>query len=190
MKSITTLKSLAEGFRVFTDVKGLDDAAVRDDPAGDLNVVTQLCVSRACKDDDNENALAGAGGWFPADNGQTFAARLPPTIQTTLAAELAALVIALERTQSAEELVITSISKSLIVGLTRSLQTMEDRGWIGAQNRDLTKKIVASLRKHSGDARFRRATKGEDSLKRPIQRAKDRMGRPGTTDLDLSIPSN
>ena len=83
-----------------------------------------------------------------------------------------------------------SVSKSLIVGLTRSLQTMEEQGWIGAQNRDLMKKIMASLQKHSGDARFWMAKKGKDSLKSPVQKVKDRTGRPDVANLDLSMPGN
>ena len=51
----------------------------------------QLCIGGTCKNDSNENALAGARGWFPADDRWTFAVRLPPTIQTTLAAEFAAI---------------------------------------------------------------------------------------------------
>lgn len=134
--------------------------AIRDDPPGEERVITKLCIRGACEGDGNENAQDGAGGWFPADDTQNFAVRLPPTIGTTQAAEFAALVIALQRTRTIEELDITSSSKCLI-GLTKFLPVWEDRGWIGVRNKELIKKAAAELRKRGGDARFRWA-KGEE----------------------------
>lgn len=134
--------------------------AIRDDPPGEERVITKLCIRGACEGDGNENAQDGAGGWFLADDTQNFAVRLPPTIGTTQAAEFAALVIALQRTRTIEELDITSSSKCLI-GLTKFLPVWEDRGWIGVRNKELIKKAAAELRKRGGDARFRWA-KGEE----------------------------
>ena len=185
---VTTVRGLSEGFRVFTDVRMLNAVAVRDDPSGDLNVVTQLCVGGACKENGNEDARAGAGGWFPADDERTFSARLPRAVQTTQMAEVAALAIALERTRTVEELVITSTSKGLFKGLTKDLQRMEDRGWIGVQNKDLVKKIAAILRMRAGETRFRRANKGEDAPKKAVQKAKEGIGKMITAGVDLSIP--
>jgi len=71
-----------------------------------------------------------------------------------------------------------------------NLWMMEDQGWIGVKNKDLTKKVVASLRIHGGETRFRRAKKREDTPREALQKAKDRVGRPDMANLDLSIPGD
>ena len=79
----------------------------------------------------------------------------------TMCGESAALVIALQETQATEELVLTITSEYLRLGLTKDLQKWEDRGWIGVQNKELSKKAAAELRKRSDKTIFRRAAKGE-----------------------------
>jgi len=124
-----------------------------DDPREQC-VITQLYICGTCKKDGNENAQAGASGWFPADNAHNLSARLPPAVCTMQAAEIAALIVALQHTQTAEQLIITCVSKSLIDGLTKNLPVWEDCGWLGIQNRELIKKVAAELRICSGDTSF------------------------------------
>ena len=186
--SFPTRNSLSESFRVFTDTNKRKTRAVRDSPPQNLSVVTQLCIGSICKRSGNEDAMAGAGGWFPADDERSFSVRLPHAIRTTQAAGTAALVIALDRTPAAEELIVTNVSGSLIATITKNLQTMEDRGWIGVPDKDLAKKVVAALRMRSGETRFRSAEKGESAPKEARRRAKDGADRPDATGLDLSIP--
>ena len=65
---------------------------------------------------------------------------------------------------------------------------MEDCNWIGVQNKDLAKKIVAILQMHAGETRFRRVNEGEDTPKKVIQNTKEGIGKTITTNIDLSVP--
>lgn len=65
--SITMMGRLSEGFRVFTNVKKLNAMAMCNDLSRSLNVVMQFCISGTCEDDVNDNAQAGAWGYFPTD---------------------------------------------------------------------------------------------------------------------------
>ena len=188
--NLTTKGTLTEGFRVFTSLRnGLNAEALRDDLPGGLTVITQLNIEGICENSGNDNARAGAGGWFPADEGHAFSVKLPPSIGTTQAAEIASLAIALERTESTEELIITCSPKSTIVGLIKNLQRWEDRGWIHVQNSNL-KKVAAELRRRSGDTNFRLARKEEEASTKALECAKDGVGGANEATLDLTIPGS
>ena len=188
---LTTRENITEGFRVFTSLEnGLNTIAVRDNPPRGLNVITQLSIGGFCEESGNENAQAGAGGWFPADDGRTFSVKLPPSIYTTQAAEIASLAVALARTQTTEELIITCGHKSKIMGLLRNVQKLEDRGWINTQNKCLLRKVVAALRCRGAETSFRQARKGEDATRMALEKAKDGIREAITTFPDLTMPGN
>jgi len=186
---LTVQNNLAEGFRVFADPQIIHatPAPEIDAPANQCTI-TQLCVVGVCRESGNDNAYAGAGGWFPADNTQSFSVKLPPTILTTQAAQVAALIVALEKTQSKDDLIITTNSDYLTSGITKMLPRWEDCGWIGIQNRDLLKKAAVMLRTRDGETHFRKAGEGEQGPKEALLSAKNGCKKPNTTQLTLHIP--
>ena len=187
---LTLRGDLSEGFRVFADPERQQNApATHSDLPASQCTVTQLCVDGACKKSGDEDAGAGAGGWFPADETRNFSVRLPPGICTSQEAEVAALLVALRRTQPTDDLILTSTSDYLITGLTKDLRKWEDRGWIGVQNKVLLRKAAAVLRARSGKTVFRRATKGEQGPKEAHKRAVAAIESHDWDDIDLSVPS-
>ena len=104
------------------------------------------------------------------------------------AAEVAALIAALENTQLMDEIVITSDSNYLISGLTKMLHKWEDHGWISVQNKDLIRWAATGLRMHSGETWFCKAKRKEQGPKEALQFASTRMEKPNVTDMDLASP--
>ena len=119
-----------------------------------------------------------------------FSVKLPPSICTTQVAEIASLAIALERTESTEELIITCSPKSTITGLVKNLQRWEDRGWIHTQNSNLLKKVAAELCRWSGDTKFRLARKEEEANTKALKCTRDGVRGANEATLDLTLPAN
>ncbi|KAF9455795.1 hypothetical protein BDZ94DRAFT_1179178 [Collybia nuda] len=80
-----------------------------------------------------ENGASGAGVWEKEGSEMNLAIRLPKGPQTNQRAELAAILITLEKNQK-DNLEIRSDSRTSIEGITKHLETWEDKDWLGVKN--------------------------------------------------------
>ncbi|KAJ7163036.1 hypothetical protein C8R46DRAFT_1164174 [Mycena filopes] len=111
--------------------------------------------------------------WSATDCGCRSAFKTPPinhpppanasTAPTTaVTAELIATLVALQNAPQEQDLVIRSTKKTLRATVLDRLPGIEDRGWIGIQDREPQRALVAELRGRSGETSFL-DTKREDS---------------------------
>lgn len=99
----------------------------------------------------SENARAGSGLWYVNDDPRNVALRLPDSIeQTNNAGEAVAVLEAVRRAPHNALLRIKSDSQVTIDGLTKNLQSWEDKGWIGVKYMDILIPTVALMRARKG----------------------------------------
>lgn len=136
-----------------------------------------------------ENARCGGGIWFGEDDQRNTAFRVPGTDQSNQFGELAAVIVALQKTQHFIPLEIISDSRYVINGLAKHLRSWEDSGWIGVKNANLFQKAAHFLKRRSAVTTFQwvKAHNGD-----PGNEESDRLAKEGATKtahdlLDLSI---
>lgn len=141
----------------------------------------------------DENAQAGSGLWYGQNDPRNAAIRLPDTIeQTNNAGEAVAILEAVRRAPKNSLLRIRSDSQVIIDGLTKNLQTWEDKGWIGVMNKDVLIPTVALMRSREGHTILEKVkghsgnigNDGADAL------AGEGARKATSDDIDLRVPPN
>ncbi|KAF9455643.1 ribonuclease H-like domain-containing protein, partial [Collybia nuda] len=120
-----------------------------------------------------------------------LAIRLPKGPQTNQRAELAAILITLEKNQK-DNLEIRSDSRTSIEGITKHLETWEDKDWLGVKNQQEWKKIAYLLRIRDGTTGFKwiKAHNGEEGNEKADEMANEGAQKNEETDIDYEVPKN
>ena len=92
-------------------------------------------MDKACINNGKDNARCEGGVWFGPNNPNNLTFRVPGNQQSNQIGELAAVVIAIQKTRHFCPLEIISDSQYVIKGLTEHLYQWEDREWIQVQNK-------------------------------------------------------
>ncbi|KAH9976482.1 ribonuclease H-like domain-containing protein [Russula compacta] len=124
------------------------------------------------------------------DAAEERAFRVPGENKSNQIGELAAVIMALQKTPHCQPLEVISNSRYVIEGLTENLRKWEDQGWICVKNAKLFKKAAHLLKRRSATTAFRwvkghAATLGNEES--------DRLAKLGATLdepewIDLEIP--
>ncbi|KAF5381553.1 hypothetical protein D9615_005523 [Tricholomella constricta] len=151
-----TQDNLTNGIRVFINDKTQTNSPatpIRDNT--DNTPEIRVWTDGSCIANGDENARAGSGLWYGENDQRNLAIKLPLDMeQSNNSGEAAAILIAARNAPPNATLHIFSDSKIVIEGLTKNLNTWEDKGWIGISNRTILKATVAQLRARKGTTLF------------------------------------
>ncbi|KAF7790926.1 hypothetical protein EIP86_001884 [Pleurotus ostreatoroseus] len=156
--TVTTHEHLANGFRVFTEQARLFPQPAHrlihrfEVPAEAITVYTDgSCILAGFAD-----AVAGSGVWYGPEDPRNVSLRLPAALrQTSQAAEICAVLIAVITTPPFAPLHIISDSLYVVDGLTLFLPDWEATGWIDIPNASLLQTVTSRLRKRTAPTTFR-----------------------------------
>ncbi|KAF5376901.1 hypothetical protein D9615_007206 [Tricholomella constricta] len=195
-QNYVTEGSFVNGLRVFVD-KGTKSnvPATQATDNSDSNLEIKVWTDGSCSANGNENAQAGSGLWYGANDERNMAVKLPPDIeQSNNTGEAIAILLAAQNAPLDATLHIFSDSKIVLDGLTKNLDNWENKGWIGVSNKKILKAIVARLRIRKGRTLF---TKVKGHSGDPGNDGADALANEGAqkniedaTQIDLNIPEN
>ncbi|KAH9848340.1 hypothetical protein C2E23DRAFT_871291 [Lenzites betulinus] len=136
------------------------------------------------------NATSGAGVWYGDNDPRNRAVRVPGGLVTNQRAELYAVAVAVAACPPFARLNIVSDSRYVVDGLTRHIQSWEDRRWTGVAHADLLCDVLARLRARSAPTTFK-WVKGHSGV--PGNEGADRLANAGAAkdlpaDLGLPVP--
>jgi ribonuclease HI len=100
----------------------------------------------SCINNGTEEAQAGSGIWYGENDPRNRALKVPGKEQSNQTGELYALLYVVKTTSKQDALLIKSDSRYAIDGLTKHLQSWENRGWIGVSNKELFQVTAAWMR--------------------------------------------
>ncbi|KAF8868992.1 RnaseH-domain-containing protein [Infundibulicybe gibba] len=152
---------------------------------------TTIYTDGSCINNGDENAQAGSGVWYAPEDARNRAHRLPKTIQqSNNAGEAAAVLIAVQNKDENTNLLIKTDSLLILEGLTKNLQSWEDRGWIGTANQALMRATASVLRSRKGQTLFQKVKGHSGDVGNDGADAEAAIGARKTTEdqLDLTIP--
>jgi len=150
--TMTSKNDIAECFRAFTNPQRPTTRPaqrLRADHDNNRHDTIQVYTDGACLNNGKANARCGGGVWFGPDDPRNLAFRVPGNHQSNQIGELAATVVAIQRTPHFYPLEIISDSQYVIKGLTEHLHHWEDRGWIRIQNIQLFQTAAFLLKRRS-----------------------------------------
>ncbi|KAH7905233.1 ribonuclease H-like protein, partial [Hygrophoropsis aurantiaca] len=116
--------------------------------------MTKVWTDGSCLNNGQQNATCGSGIWYGADDRRNTEIRVPGLTQSNQAGELAAVIVAAQRSDPFTQLAIITDSRYVISGLTEHLQAWEDQGWIDIANRSLFEAAAYQLRKRAAPTTF------------------------------------
>ncbi len=106
-----------------------------------------MATDGSCKNANTIDARAGAGIFIEAHDERNKSLRVPEELpQTNQVGEMFAVLEAVKLFPGEERLEIVTDSKYVIKSLTTSLETNEDKGFIGVANKKLVQQTIEALR--------------------------------------------
>jgi len=155
--TITCKNTLAECFRIFTDLSCLTTTPAQRyytagiTPQGHLVTVY---TDGACINNGKLNAKCGSGVYFGPNDQRNLAFRPSGDNQSNQIGEIVAILKVATAIPKFFPLKIISDSLYAIDGLTKHLSTWEDNGWIGVKNVALFKTTASVLKQHIAPTSF------------------------------------
>ncbi|KAI0344347.1 hypothetical protein BDW22DRAFT_1316404, partial [Trametopsis cervina] len=150
-------------------------------------------IAGYCASPDTIDERAGAGLSFGPGDGRNVALRVPAGVQSSLAGEILAIILAARATLPFAPLHIVSRSSYAIDSLTVHLPRWRDNGWIGVANATLLRCAAYHLQTRSAVTTFRWSPSNDGDAALPADDDASALARAGSTqdpptDLDLSVP--
>lgn len=106
----------------------------------------------SCKNNGDEDALAGAGVWYAPNDARNLALKIPPDLkQSNNTGELIAILAAVQQANTKETLTIHTDSQYSIACMSCPGTSMEKKGWIGTANKEIIRALLAHLRERRGN---------------------------------------
>jgi ribonuclease HI/exonuclease III len=177
--------SLKDAFRILADapkVSGDVTKMLRNEQAP---TSVLLATDGACDENGKANAKAGAGVYYGLDDPRNISCRVPEEItQTNQTGEILAAERAVALAEKDINLKLELDSKYVINAVTKNLQSNEDNGYTGVENKMLLKALVSRLRERETRT-YLKWVKGHSGHERN-ERA-DEAARKAITD-DIRIP--
>ena len=167
---ITSTSELTKEFRVFVNNDKVKNTPAKRPPkeqGTEINeeVIVHVCGVHAHDDQGYETARSAYTVWFGNDDQRNSTQRTKGTSQTKETAECQAFLQALTLVPSEAKLTIRLASPYVKGILTKSLQRLEDRGWIATPNREILQTIVASLRARNNHTVIERVQEKETIIR-------------------------
>ncbi|KAJ7582306.1 hypothetical protein C8J56DRAFT_895093 [Mycena floridula] len=144
------IKELKEGFRVFTSYT--DHNATQDPPVPaprklETESDTEIWIASATLDERHDNARSGCGVIVKDCPTKSLTIRIPMQLpQTRHNALLVGILTAIQITPPNVRLAIHTDSKTIARSLSSKLETWEDKGFVGMENRIILQAIAARIR--------------------------------------------
>lgn len=157
-KSMRIGNTLGESIRVFTNNSNTtNDSGRMGQPArrpkkkmGPAQSV-QAYTDGSCTNNGYENASAGAGIWFGNGDPRNAAIRVPEhMVQSNNTGKALAILMAIKKINTDDHLEILSDSQVTIEGLTKSLRSWEENGWVGIENCEILQATASHMRARTG----------------------------------------
>ena len=192
--TMTSKADISECFQVFTDPQKISTRPAqrfRDEQTNNRHNTIQVYTNGACTNNGKENARCGGGVWFGLNDPRNLAFRVPGTQQSNQIGELAAAIVAIQKTPHFSPLEIISDSTYVINGLTEHLHHWEDRGWILVQNDHLFKAAAYLLKRRSARTAFTwvKGHSGTQGNEESDKLAKEGALKDVPEQIDLQIPT-
>ncbi|KAJ7714014.1 ribonuclease H-like protein [Mycena metata] len=189
------ISSLTEGFRVFTKPRESEQAAALNLPnIGAQNGENSVTVafSGSTVNGGTADAKAGIAVFFgEGDPRNESGALLEGLEQSTANAEIAAAVLAMQKTPVDTELRLESQRDVVLKNATKFLEPNEDRGWIGIPNRKSSKALGAALRSRKGTSTTIAVVRNEKTTKASeMSKASARDPTAITPGINLEVAAN
>lgn len=100
----------------------------------------------SCENNGTLEARSGSGLFIKADHKLNLAFRVPGPIQTNQRGEAVAALLAVEKTHRSRKLRIMTDSRYVYNALTKNIQDWEDTDYLGRNNDDVFRKLIATIR--------------------------------------------
>lgn len=156
-KDIQTKELLDNSFQVFDHAKealSYTAETLTEPKYGPPNQVTAY-TDGSCKKNGCTDTKAGAGVWYRESDPWNIASALPKEVsQFNNSGEIIAILLAVNNAHTKDALKIHSNSQITIDALTKSLERMEDSGWIEIENKTLLQVMASKLRAREGPLSF------------------------------------
>ena len=191
--SITCKETLAECFRIFTNLSHLTTIPAQRYYTQGISLCARtitVYTDSACFNNGKYNARCGSGVYFGPNDDRNIAFRPPGDLQSNQAAEIIAIYKAASAVQKWFPLKIVSDSLYAINGLMKHLRTWEDDGWIGIDNAPLFKLTAATLKQRIATTTFQwtRGHAGNHGNKAADRLAKEGANKLLPNNMSLDIP--
>ncbi|KAJ7610029.1 hypothetical protein DFH06DRAFT_1016813 [Mycena polygramma] len=147
------IKSLTEGFRIFTKERTVLEPEILG-PANEAlrlrdNQIT-ISVAGASIHSGEAHAQAGAGVQHSTENPRNKSLRIPEDFdQNASAAEVTAAIVALQQVAPDTRVRIETARPYILKAVSKNLEQWEDKGWTGVPNRKPMQTLVTALRERT-----------------------------------------
>ncbi|TFK63672.1 RnaseH-domain-containing protein [Pluteus cervinus] len=184
--------TLTDGFRVFTDPTHLSSEVPHVGGCQSRRVTNcvRIYTDGSCLNNGEYNAKAGCGIWYAPNDERNKGLRLPGEEQSNNSAEIGAVLAAISESPIDQDLKIITDSQYVLQGLTRYLESWEDRGWIETANRKLFEATAAKLRQRRGHTIFEKVKghSGDVGNDGADQKANEGSQKEQPDELDMEVP--
>lgn len=141
------------------------------------NQIQTVYVGGTAKRSGAQNAVAGVAVWYGESDPRNKAYKLKTKVKTKQRAELTAILMTLRSNQQ-QAIEIKTRSKRITTGILERHKQWEDQDWVGVQDEDIWKAIIAELRERNRLTLIRQL-KAEDDTKE--QKATRQLAKKGYT---------
>ncbi|OJT14554.1 Transposon TX1 uncharacterized 149 kDa protein [Trametes pubescens] len=155
-RRVTTHGGLGDTFRIFTGLGGVHNGRIDMRIAEGGGEVLEVATDGSCNRNGEANAVAGAGIFVAQNDNRNRAVRLPGSIaQTNQTGETIAALLAARTRETEQPMLQVTDSKTVMTALTTRRSQLEDTGFIGQKNGDITLATIAAIRARKSHTAFK-----------------------------------
>ncbi|KAJ7750842.1 hypothetical protein B0H16DRAFT_1460552 [Mycena metata] len=187
----TRIRSLADGFRIFTKDKAIPDIpeVVQGYPMVPVvaGVTTAFVIAGAVESGGTADAKAGVGILLQRAPELGSAIRIPKDLpQSVQSAEILGALLSVKQTPTEAPLRIVSRKNNILRSMTKKLPAWEDKGWIETPNAEGLQALAAALRGRTAETKLAVVTSSIE-VEEAHRLARTGTGKQDTDQIDLRI---
>ncbi|KAJ7719049.1 hypothetical protein B0H16DRAFT_1796039 [Mycena metata] len=187
----TRIRSLADGFRIFTKDKAIPDIpeVVQGYPMVPVvaGVTTAFVIAGAVESGGTSDAKAGVGILLQRAPELGSAIRIPKDLpQSVQSAEILGALLSVKQTPTEAPLRVVSRKNNILRSMTKKLPAWEDKGWIETPNAEGLQALAAALRGRTAETKLAVVTSSIE-VEEAHRPARTGTGKQDTDQIDLRI---